>query len=202
MTGQITANGGNGGNGAQPGGGGAGGSLLIRASNVEIGVNKVIAIGGIGGTGQNMGGNGGVGRIRIEYCDSVSGTTNPAASAQKLNCYIAEQVATSPYTTGRLNLPETFTAARTYQVQYGRRHVFNGAGEQASVLRVPAGAFTNVQINALVSEVGTGTRTFRLDIGNDGSWDWEWNGNVANAITLNSPDLSAAFSRYWATPGR
>jgi len=201
LTGQITANGGNGGNGAQPGGGGAGGSLLIRASNVEIGVNKVIAIGGIGGTGQNMGGNGGVGRIRIEYCDSVSGTTNPAASAQKLNCYIAEQVATSPYTTGRLNLPETFTAARTYQVQYGRRHVFNGAGEQASVLRVPAGAFTNVQINALVSEVGTGTRTFRLDIGNDGSWDWEWNGNVANAITLNSPDLSAAFSRYWATPG-
>lgn len=142
-----------------------------------------------------------MGRIRVEYCDALSGSTSPAASTQQLSCYIAEQVETSPYTSGRLNLPETFTTPRTYQIMYARRHVFAAAGEQVSALRVPAGAFTDVRLDALISEVGIGTRTFRLDIGNDGSWDWEWTGSVTNAIALNSANLSYAFSRYWATHG-
>ncbi|HOT93195.1 MAG TPA: CARDB domain-containing protein [Anaerolineae bacterium] len=205
VTGGIWAKGGNGGNSGsydKAGGGGAGGSVLIRAATVNLITNGVDASGGSGGiAGEGNGGNGGTGRVRIEYCESLTGSTNPPASIQKLNCYIVEQVETSPYTTGRLNLPETFTNGRIYQVQYGRRLVFSGAGQQTTNLRVPSNGFTNVQLDALISDVGTGTRTFRLDIGNDGTWDWEWTGSVANAITLNSPDLSAAFSRYWATPG-
>lgn len=186
------------------GGGGAGGSVLLRTNQANLDTVGIIALGGNGGSPSHPGGGGGQGspgRIRIEYCESISGSTNPSASTQKLNCYIAEQVETSPYTSGRLNLPETFTNGRTYQVQYGRRQVFSSAGEQTSALRIPAGAFVEVRLDALLSEVGTGTRTFRLDVGNDGTWDWEWTGNVTNAISLNSGNLAAAFNAYWATHG-
>jgi len=191
------------------GGGGSGGAIILRGFNVNTGSGRVIALGGIGAPGNSnkgapyggTGGNGGSGRIRVEYCRTHLGTTTPASIPQVLDCHIAEQVEIAPYTSGRLNLPETFTNGRTYQVQYGRRHVFGGAGEQTSMLRAPASAFTDVRLDALISEVGTGTRTFRLDVGNDGTWDWEWSGSVTDAITLNSANLSAAFSRYWATHG-
>ncbi|MFZ5932579.1 MAG: PKD domain-containing protein, partial [Patescibacteria group bacterium] len=45
--------------------------------------------GGIGKGGSDPGGNGGagaIGRIRIEYCDSASGITNPVASIQQITC--------------------------------------------------------------------------------------------------------------------
>ena len=53
--------------------------------------NKVTALGGPGGQDIGRlfaGGNGGAGRIRIEYCDSFSGATNPPASVAKGDfCY-------------------------------------------------------------------------------------------------------------------
>ncbi len=211
ISGSITNGGSAGGNGGysggygNPAGGGAGGSILLRARTTTLGSALVTALKGNGGVRGGdtpvNGGAGSVGRIRIEYCESLSGSTNPPASTQKLNCYIVEQVESVPYDRTRLNLPETFSGGRTYQVQYGQRLVFGGAGEQTATLRVPAGAFATATLDALVSEVGSGSLTFRLDIGNDGSWDWEWTGNVNNAATLNSSNLAAAFSRYWATHG-
>ena len=212
LTGSIQANGNNaegnaGGSGDSfygAGGGGAGGSILVRASEASIGSNRITALGGMGGAGisdDGAGGNGGVGRIRIEYCDTLSGSTDPPASTQKLNCYIVEQIEQSPYNRARLNLPESFTGGRHYWVQYGRRFVFGGAGEQTATLRVPAGAFTNATLDALVSNVGSGSLTFRLDIGNDGSWDWQVTQNVDGSATLSSPNLAAAFNQYWATHG-
>jgi PKD repeat protein len=183
------------------GGGGAGGSILLEVGTASLGDGFVTALGGRAGQGSYRGGDGGLGRIRIEYCYMLSGTTNPPASTQKLNCYIAEQVESAPYTTTRLNLPESFTDGRTYQVQYGRRLVFGSAGEQTTTLRVSAGAFTTASLDALISEVGSGSLTFRLDIGNDGSWDWEWTGNVDGATTLTHTGLAAAFNAYWATHG-
>ncbi len=187
-------------------GGGAGGAILIRTSAANIGTNKVTATGsghggGSGSTETIYGGNGGVGRIRIEYCESLTGSTNPAASTQKLDCYIAEQVESSPYTTTRLNLPESFTGGRTYQVQYGRRTVFSGAGEQTASLRLPAGILSGATLEALISGVGSGDVTFRLDIGDDGSWDWETTQNIDGAAALSSPDLAAAFNAWWAANG-
>ncbi|RMG92176.1 MAG: hypothetical protein D6706_17325, partial [Chloroflexi bacterium] len=129
------------------------------------------------------------------------GSTNPTATKQNLNCHIAEQVESTPYTTTRLNLPETFTGGRTYAIQYGRRLVFSGSGEQTTTIRVPANAFTNVNLDTLVSGVGSGSLTIRLDIGNDGSWDWQATRNVDNAATLSSLDLSAAFNQYWVAQG-
>jgi len=215
LTGEILADGNNGLSGSVAhrtggGGGGAGGSILLRGYALNLGTARARTMGGIGGLGTDKygttpaggnGGSGGSGRIQVEYCQSLSGTTNPVANIQQFTCHIAEQVETSPHTNGRLNLPESFSNERTYQVQYGRRYIFGATGEQISSLRVSVGAFTDVRLDALISEVGTGTRTFRLDIGNDGTWDWEWSGSVTNAITLNSPNLSAAFGRYWAIHG-
>jgi len=92
-TGSIMANGGNGGN-AEPdyggGGAGAGGSILIKAQTATLNTNRITAVGGTGGTigppyNVQDGGNGGTGRIRIEYCETLSGSTNPPASVQQLD---------------------------------------------------------------------------------------------------------------------
>jgi hypothetical protein len=190
--------------GGAGGAGGAGGSILIRAGTAVFGSNLVTAIGGNGGAGiasSGSGGSGGVGRIRIEYCNTSTGTTNPSASIQKLNCYSTEQVETAPYTNARLNLPETFSNGRTYNVQFGQKFDFSASGEQATALRVPAGLVANSTLDVLVTNAGTGNVTLKLDIGNDGSWDWEATQNVTNAATFASPDLSAAFNQYWTGRG-
>jgi PKD repeat protein len=144
---------------------------------------------------------------RIEWDDTLGDRdyndliVRVGRSEERQRQYIIEQVDQSPYTTARLYLPESFTGGRTYIVQFGRRLVFGGAGEQVTALRVPAGAFTSARLDALISEVGSVSLAFRLDIGNDGAWDWEWTGNVNGATTLTNAGLAAAFSRYWASHG-
>lgn len=67
------------------GGGGAGGAILLNANTISIGTNRVTASGGpasSGGVGPS--GAGGSGRIRIEYCTSLSGSTNPGANAAQV----------------------------------------------------------------------------------------------------------------------
>ncbi len=73
------------------GGGGAGGAVFLRAENTAIGSTLVTATGANGGSGTSSGsdiggagGTGGVGRIRVEYENSLTGTTNPAANAQQI----------------------------------------------------------------------------------------------------------------------
>ncbi|MBM4457991.1 MAG: hypothetical protein FJ011_09545, partial [Chloroflexi bacterium] len=224
VTGTVNANGGPGQNGTSVdpgvsgGGGGAGGSILLKAVRASLGSTKVTAHGGPAGTVYGRGhpgagggngiaggdawyfsgaGAGGDGRIRLEYCETLSGDTRPAASTKKLDCYIADQAADPTH--GLLQLPESGT--HTYQVQYGRRLDFGGAGEQTATLRVPAGAFTSVALDALVSNVGTGSLNFKLDIGNDGTWDWETTQDVTDAATFINTSLAAAFNAYWASHG-
>ena len=142
-----------------------------------------------------------MGRVRIEYCNTLFGSTDPPSSTQKLDCYIIEQVESAPYDTARLNLPEAFTGGHTYQVQYGRRLVFTDTGTLTTTLRVPASAFGSATLDALVSDVGAGPLTFTLDIGNDGSWEWQTTRDITGPVTLPSPDLAAAFNQYWAEQG-
>lgn len=137
-----------------------------------------------------------MGRIRIEYCESFVGSTNPAASTQKLNCYVVEQTASAPYTTSRLNLPENVTGGKAYRIQYARRLTFGATGEVSTTLRVPAGIWTAASLDALISGVGSGDVTFKLDVGADGAWDWEETRSATNAATFSSPDLAAAFAPY------
>ena len=50
-----------------------------------------------------------------------------------MNCYITEQIETTPYTQARLQLPESFTTGRTYLLQFARRVVFAAGGEQVAL---------------------------------------------------------------------
>jgi hypothetical protein len=206
----LSADGANGANGTgsnsvSGGGGGAGGAILLRTEIASIGNNQITAVGGEAGLPtQNRGnspGNGGLGRIRIEYCDSLSGSTNPRASTQKLSCYIAEQVESAPDTT-RLNLPETFPSGRTYKVQYGRHLVFNIGGAQSTTLRVPAGQFSAASMDVILVDADSGDLTLRLDIGADGTWDWGTTRNINGSATLSSPDLASAFNQFWNSRGK
>jgi hypothetical protein len=64
------------------GGGGSGGSIKLVVGAATINANKVIAIGGQGGQGEEDRPDhksGGVGRIRIEYCEALTGSANPPA---------------------------------------------------------------------------------------------------------------------------
>ncbi|MBX2998770.1 MAG: hypothetical protein KF893_09700 [Caldilineaceae bacterium] len=196
MVGSILTDGLNGGNRA--GGGGAGGSILISGRNVSLS-NQVGARGGYGEATHDRvgaGGNGGAGRIYVQYCDSLIGGTNPAATTQRIDCYVAEQIESAPYTTARLNLPENVTGGNIYRMQYARRLTLASAGEMATTLGVPAGIWTAASLDALISGVGSGDVTFKLDVGADGVWDWEETRSVTNAAPFSSPDLAAAFAPY------
>lgn len=201
----------NGNNGTPPtrdglagGGGGAGGSIFIVTQSGVLGTNRVTASNGAGGLGSGAGpipgGAGSLGRIHIEYCDTLSGTTYPAANTQKLNCHMVEQIETSPYAQGRLNLPETISSNRTYIVQYGRRLSYSGSSQQTTTLRVPANAYAASKLDALISGV-SGSVTLRVDIGSNGSWEWQTTQTINGAGELTSVDLSAAFNAYWAAQG-
>ncbi len=202
-TGTVTANGENGSNAAPAGGGnggGAGGSILIRGQSVSLGT-LTSAIGGTGGTSadpeEGYGGSGGVGRIRVEYCNSVSGIANPSASIQQLNCWITEQVESSPYDRTRLNLPASGT--NTYQVQYGRKLNWSTATTRETTLRVPAGLFTAATLQALISDLPSNA-AFSLDVGATGTPSWS--GTVSNNSENTSPNLAAYFNTYSASHGR
>ena len=160
------------------GGGGAGGSIKIQTAIATLDSNRLQANGGSGGSSGRSGGAGGTGRIRIEYCDTLSGSTNPPTSTQKLNCYIADQ-ATDP-THGLLKLPES--GAHTYQVQYGRKLNWSGAASQETKLRVPAGIFTSVTLQALVSDLPSNA-SFALEVGDPYAACWSQRSSAITAKT-------------------
>ncbi|NOX61185.1 MAG: hypothetical protein GXP42_04460 [Chloroflexi bacterium] len=204
ISGQINANGNAGNDGFSAsggGGGGAGGSILIKTSLLSSSPGAVSATGGAGGVGQinnSDGASGGVGRIRIEYCESLSGTTNPPASTQKLNCYIAEQVESAPYTTTRLNLPKSTAEASDYQVQYGRKYDFGGAGAQTQTIRLPKQVYSTATMDVLVSNTGvaSGDLNLAIDLGDDGAVDWSHNQSTIFPATFEDQDFVAALNAY------
>lgn len=70
------------------GGGGAGGSIRIDCNTASIGTNLIVATGGAGGTNGYGGGTGGNGRIKINYQNTLSGSSNPAATTSNdINAY-------------------------------------------------------------------------------------------------------------------
>lgn len=201
--GTISSNGGVGGNGADEadGGGGAGGTILLKSGSSVINVNRVTAL---GGPSNGYGGTGSYGRIRLEYCEVPPPfSTNPPASTQKLSCYIAEQVDSTPFNTTRINLPDTIPdgQSHTYEVQFGRKLDFITVGSQITTMRIPAGMAVTATLNALVSGIISGTTAVKLDIGNDGTWDWQTSRNITDAYTFASPDLAGAFNAYWSAHG-
>jgi hypothetical protein len=64
-----------------------------------------------------------------------------------------------------------------------------------------AGSYTSALLDALISDVSTGPITFTVDIGNDGTWDWQITQNVTGPTALASPNLASAFNQYWSAHG-
>ena len=215
--GSISAKGGNGGNGnpggdAGGGGGGAGGSVLLRAGIISLGTDMVTAVGGLGGAvaaGGKAGGGGGEGRIRVEYCQTLSGTSVPAASTEQIDCYIITHPGGSPNT--ELILPDDIAggASELYILQYGQRSVDSTGGDQLFAARLPNTVYSSVNISALVERVtGSGASfNFCLDIGNDSVCDWtppQQNFSGPARLDTNTTDaaaLAAALNAYIAALG-
>ncbi len=114
--------------------------------------------GGTGGAGNsgsnNDGGAGGVGRIRVEYCNTLSGTTNPPASVQKLTCYIAEKTSN---TNVHFTVPDAITGGQNYVMQFGRHFAFGaGGGTIMTPTRLLAQNYANATLDALITNVGAG----------------------------------------------
>ena len=177
-----------------------GGPILLKAKIADIGSLRVAALGGAGGTrgpGEPVtAGAGAAGRIRVEYCDSMSGTTNPPASMQKLDCYIAEQTGNPSQT--KLTLPDTFANGATYITQFGRRFSFAGTGQQLSSLHLTRQMYGTASLDALVSNTGvsSGNLTLCLDIGADGSCDYPYNQSTTFPATLPTTNLATALNSY------
>jgi hypothetical protein len=86
----------------------------------------------------------------------------------------------------------------TYKVQYGRRLNLVSAGNQLTQLRLPAGLLSNVSLDALFSSM-SGSAAFSIDVGDDGSIDW--NSTATNAGVQTNTQLANAFNAYWSSHG-
>lgn len=113
---------------------------------------------------------------------------------------MTEQLESTPYLTGRLNLPAAIAigTSTTWNVQYGRRLLLAANTPQVTSLRLPAGLLSSATLDALASGLPANA-TFSLDVGNDGSA--EWSANAANNSTTASSNLAAAFNAWWANHG-
>jgi hypothetical protein len=209
VNGSIYSNGTSGGNGCQGcggsgsgmagGGGGAGGTIFMQGFSIALN-NPVLQVdGGGGGYGYDRGGHGGggsTGRIHAEYCGTLTGTIAPTIDRTEISCAIAYQhTALSPSGT-KLALPEHFANGQSYRIQYGHKLDFAAAGGLTTLLRVPTGNWTAASLDALVSGVGVGDVTFKVDVGNDGVWDWEATRTVNGADSFTNAQLAAAFAPY------
>jgi len=148
--------------------------------------------------GEGDGGNGGTGRIRIEYCNSFSGVTDPPTVPQMLTCYIIRQLPGSPNT--ELTLPEAITGSVRYRLQYGERGTFAGEDTQDYHLTLTKRIYDTVGLDALFENLITSTFTFDLDAGADGSVEWSGSG-TEQPVILSSPELAAGLNAYLAATG-
>ncbi|CAG1005025.1 partial Protease 1, partial [Anaerolineae bacterium] len=210
--GTLTSFGGNGNNGFAPGGtdqddgfggaGGAGGSILLKAQNASVGTNLISAIGGSGGNGCDNGmcgryaGNGGIGRIRIEYCDTLSGTTNPPASTQKLTCYIAEKTSD---TNVHFTVPDVITNGQNYVMHFGRHFTFGvSGGTIMTPTRLMAQNYANATMDALVTNVGAGGSTnLQVMVGTQTIYSASQTITQPTSISLNN--FASALNAYLAS---
>lgn len=198
VLGTVYANGHNGDNAnrAGGGGGGAGGDILIQAQVASLGNNGVQSIGGNGGAPSGPaggGGQGGVGRINVEYCNTNSGTTSPAASTQQLSCYIAQQL--SP-TSVQLQVPDPITNSQNYLMQFGHYLAFAGAGSQVTQARAISQTYAAATMQALVTNAGNPTN-LSVSVGNQTVYSTTL--TSTQALTLTVPDFSHAINQYIAT---
>ncbi|NJL54978.1 hypothetical protein HC928_07170 [bacterium] len=141
----------------------------------------------------------GVYEWRVRARDGAAESGYSSIRRFTIDTYIIEQVATTPFNRAQLRLPEKITGGETYRVQYGRRLIWTNSGEQTTTLPVPVGTISSATLKALVSDVPTGKVQFRVDIGNDGTWDWTGDATVNSTFTFSSPDLAEAFQKYVAT---
>jgi hypothetical protein len=195
------------------GGGGAGGSIKLIASSTNLAPGIVRAASGPGGQGQSSGesdgGGGAEGRIRIEYCNTLSGTSNPLASTEKLTCYILRQLPGLPDNDTELVLPEPVPngSAIRYLAQYGQRSTNTNGGNQLFSVRLPNRGYSKVIMSALVERAaGSGVNfNFCLDLGNDGVCDWtpalqSFSGPIRlDTTTAEAAALAAVLNAYIQT---
>ena len=84
-------------------------------------------------------------------------------------------------------------------MQYGRKLNWSGAANQDTTLRVPAGLFTSVTLQALVSDLPSNA-SFALEVGEPYAACWSPT-VVSNNSENTSPNLAACFNAYWASHG-
>lgn len=183
------------------GGGGSGGTIVLVAGTSTVGNSRITANGGGGSSGggnEGSGGSGGAGRIRISSCDTSVGTTNPVAYPQQIDCFVTEQLPTTPYTATRLYLPDAVNGTQSYLVQYARRFVFAASGQQTSTLRLARRVYGGASLDLLVSNAGaaSGALALCLDIGNDGVCDYTHSGSTNFPATLEATGLAEALNNY------
>jgi hypothetical protein len=218
VSGVINASGQNGGvvsNNGRSGGGG-GGAVLLKGQSVILGNNLVLATGGNGVTGTEGDGGaggggslngsngnaassspGGQGSIRVEYCNSLTGSTNPSASTQKLTCYIAEKNDTN---TVHYTVPDTVTSpGQNYVMQFARRYSFGVSGGTAITgTRMISQTYSSATMDALVTNVGAGGATnLQIQVGN--TTVFSQTQTITQPTTINIPNFASAVNQYIIT---
>jgi CARDB len=182
------------------GGGGAGGAVMLKARSANLGTGLVTSARGNGSPGIGAwficGGHGAVGRVRVEYCDTQSGSiTNPATTPEQVSCYVADKPDPNLV---RLYVPDAVTNGRNYEMSFGRRYSFAaGGGTAFTPTLVLSQSYSSGVLDALVTNIGAGGPTsLRVDVGNTTIYSVTQNITQPTLFNLSGSALAAAVTAF------
>lgn len=189
------------------GGSGAGGAVLLKGNHLVVGTDSIEASGGP----DTRGGRGGDGRIRLDYCDSVSGTTTrPVASAGRW-CQLLQQLSGGSDADFQLTLPDSYESdsEKRYLVKLGQRSLTTTAGNQLFSIRLPNRNYTALSLGLIAEPVAGSAASLNacVDIGNDGECDWSppqiafTESSLLSTGDLAASDLAAALNAHISAQG-
>jgi hypothetical protein len=156
-------------------GGGAGGYVLLVGKSIGLGSSNVIATGGSG-----VDGDGGDGRIRIEYGESLSGSTNPQATVQQQELHAA------PIATIHSISPNPATLADDV-VFYGSGQDQDENGESIIGYLWRTGTITlstSATFTVGAAALGTGTHPIYFTVMDD---EAEWSEEISATLQILEP---------------
>lgn len=189
------------------GGSGAGGAVLLKGNHLVVGTDSIEASGGP----DTRGGRGGDGRIRLDYCDSASGTTTrPVASAGRW-CQLLQQLSGGSDADFQLTLPDSYESdsEKRYLVKLGQRSLTTTAGNQLFSIRLPNRNYTALSLGLIAEPVAGSAASLNacVDIGNDGECDWSppqiafTESSLLSTGDLAASDLAAALNAHISAQG-
>ena len=96
-------------------------------------------------------------------------------------------------------LPEGISALTRYWVQYGYKVNFASPGENVIQVVLPYAYSNSMSLDLLVTEASLSSAQIQIDVGDNGTWDWNFDSTLAVPEILVVDDISSGLNDFIET---